>query len=143
MNKRVIAVVVCTLLAMGGVWIYAPVLLWMRLDPAHPRYERYLTLTRLADRLPPEQPGSPRPAPSADRLRARQGVWMVDEPTWPPRFKWAWRRLRRREQPQQHEERVHWPLLLTEQAIILLLGGVLLAFVVRRERRRRAESPGA
>lgn len=33
---------------------------------------------------------------------------------------------------------IHWGVLVIEQALILLLGGGLLTFVVRRERRRKA-----
>ena len=110
MNKRVIAVLVCTLLALiaATVWV--------------PTYHGWQPQDNFADSHGPT-------ATSITERAARiEYRWVWDR--YEPNPFDAGRDGR--------DFDVYWPLLFAQQSLILLLGGGLLTFVVRRERRRKA-----
>ena len=114
MNKRVVAVVVCTLLAMVAASLRVPTRI----------YARTVTMDSSGD------------------LRYRP--WGPTTEQWEVRFRWPGGLVPRHQiggRPGTGpliEERIEWVVLFAEHALILLLGGGLLTFVVRRERRRKA-----
>ena len=112
-NKPIVAVVVCTLLALLESMLFVPVR-WHFLIYAEKEYNPI--------------PGSPglftesivEPVPTSPSITRYAPVWNLDD------------------QRTSAQERVEWPVVFWTQAAILILSGGLLTVVVRRERRRKA-----
>ena len=122
MNKRVITVLVGTLLALIAAVAVVPT----RPTGAIPELRAALREVRAWEATSPNIPAPNTPAGQVERLIPDdlqfRWIWSVGEAT-----------------PGDGEgSRVHWPLLLIQQALVLLLGGGVLTVVVRRERRRNA-----
>ena len=123
-NKRVMAVLVCTLLALIAASVWVPV--------AHG--SNLITVVNATAR-------------NQDRIRVRE--WESYTGQYVDRWCFAWSRTQAPPPTRPYivcppgaepldGERVRWPVVFIEQTLILLIGGGLLTWVVRRERRRRA-----
>ena len=113
MNKRVIAVVVGTLLALIAATVWVPIRMTVGGTDQ----------SALRDMV-------------SDELRFRP-VWRLQREQLLPFDLGGGDGRDLSEQPYS-EPRIEWPIVFFEQALILLFGGGLLTFVVRRERRRKA-----
>lgn len=159
MNKRVVAVVVCTLLAMLAACVRVPAIWHMGPDPGwiwDAKFHWYNHRDRVEkDPLRAERrhlldtdPQSPRIA-EID-LALLQPVAPFKQPPGPTsayqkdwaavHYTWFWRAALKPNPVGGEVGVVYWPWFVPTQAFILLLGGGLLTYVVRRERRRRADT---
>jgi hypothetical protein len=131
-NRPVVAVVVCTLLALGAASLWVPL-----------RWQAYAWSTGTRGR---DDAGAWRMAAMSEFVEV-----VPVEHGWPLRWGWNWTTETSATLPlgtrvsssdaSPHlmgHDAVYWHWILVEFALILLLGGGLLTLVVRRERRRKA-----
>ena len=135
MNKRVVAVVVCTLLALVAASLaYVPMSLHERLAVEQIPPDELETMRRDAYRH------SSHNYPDPDRLDPLfRGEWLrLDSARHPTRWDGVWGGRHGGGMEFVLGDHIEWPLAVWQPLVAILLGGGLLTYVVRRERRRKA-----
>ena len=144
MNRKAIAVCVCTFLALVAATVWVPVVrgTQTRFRESEEDIRELVSAIREGGEVPD--------AYVERRVQLARGEWVRGEAPWPPRYVPVWDLGLvsvdpgwvgggfRNSQEWRQIDRVYWPTLLSTHALILLLGGGLLTWVVRRERRRKA-----
>lgn len=132
MSKPIIAVSVCTLVALLATTVWVPVARW----------ERERLGGNLPEKLQKQALEEARARGDSDTAAFIRGEWVQRKLGWPPRYAVVWGRGERVEGGwgTQHlaEDRIRWRWLIVQQSLLLLMGGGLLAALIRRARRDRA-----